>query len=159
MHGTSSLEGRNSCLFVCPASKKYIIYLHLSMHGTNSLEGGNFCLFVCPASKKYIIYLHLSMHERKRNNSKCMELPRPDGCKIALVIEGGGMRGCVSAGMACAIYYLGLRETIDVVYGCSAGSVVGAYFITEQLPWFGPEVYYDKLTTAGKSFIDTKRRK
>ena len=29
--------------------------------------------------------------------------------------------------------------------------------ITRQLPWFGPEVYYDCLTTAGDQFINTKR--
>jgi len=67
------------------------------------------------------------------------------------------MRGCVTAGMVCAIDYLGLRECVDVVYGSSAGSIIGAYFVTGQLPWFGPEVYYDQLTTAGRSFIDTSR--
>ena len=59
--------------------------------------------------------------------------------------------------MVCAIDYLGLRDCVDVVYGSSAGSIIGAYFVTGQLPWFGPEVYYDQLTTAGKSFIDTGR--
>ena len=59
--------------------------------------------------------------------------------------------------MVCAIDYCGLRDCVDVVYGSSAGSIIGAYFITGQLPWFGPEVYYDQLTTAGKSFIDTGR--
>ena len=41
--------------------------------------------------------------------------------------------------------------------GSSAGSLVGAYFIAGQMPWWGPEVYYDKLTNRGSSFIDTKR--
>ena len=67
--------------------------------------------------------------------------------KIALVVEGGGMRGCVSAGMVCAIHCLGLSDTIDVVYGSSAGAVISAYFVSKQLPYFGPEVYYDSLTT------------
>lgn len=67
------------------------------------------------------------------------------------------MRGCLSAGMVCALHHLGLEDTFDVVYGSSAGTVVGAYFITRQLPWFGPEVYYDRLTTAGRKFIDTRR--
>jgi predicted acylesterase/phospholipase RssA len=80
-----------------------------------------------------------------------------DGCKVALVIEGGGMRGCVSAGMVCAIHHLNLTDTIDTVYGSSAGTIVGAYFVAKQLPYFGPEVYYDRLTTAGRRFIDTKR--
>ncbi len=111
-------------------------------------------------SKEHPDYVHpvaQLLHERKRNNSKCVEGGRPDGYKVALVVEGGGMRGCISAGMICALHHLGLRETVDIVYGSSAGSMIGAYFVTGQLPWFGPEVYYDKLTTAGKEFIDTKR--
>ena len=67
------------------------------------------------------------------------------------------MRGCLTAGMVTAIHHLGLEDTVDVVYGSSAGTVIGAYFITRQLPWFGPEVYYDALTTAGDRFINTKR--
>jgi predicted patatin/cPLA2 family phospholipase len=81
---------------------------------------------------------------------------REDGFKIALAIEGGGMRGCVAAGMVSALPYLGLEDTVDVVYGSSAGSLVGAYFIGRQLPHFGPEVYYDVLTSAGKEFIDAQ---
>jgi predicted patatin/cPLA2 family phospholipase len=41
---------------------------------------------------------------------------RSDGKKIALAIEGGGMRGCVSAGMATAVWYLGLKDSVDIVY-------------------------------------------
>ena len=99
------------------------------------------------------------LHERRRTKSPLTPTTekRPDGFKVALVIEGGGMRGCLSAGMVAAIHYLGLEDTFDIVYGSSAGTVIGAYFITRQLPWFGPEIYYDSLTTAGKQFIDTKR--
>ncbi|KAL3809075.1 hypothetical protein ACHAXA_007860, partial [Cyclostephanos tholiformis] len=85
-------------------------------------------------------------------------LPVPDdGYRIALAIEGGGMRGCVTAGMVAAIHHLDLSDAFDVVYGSSAGTVIGAYFITRQLPWFGPELYYDSLTTAGDGFINAKR--
>jgi predicted patatin/cPLA2 family phospholipase len=77
-----------------------------------------------------------------------------DNHKIALVIEGGGMRGVVAAGMATAVWYLGLADAVDVVYGSSAGSLVGAYFIARQLPYYGPEVYYKYLPLAGESFID-----
>ena len=93
------------------------------------------------------------LHQRRRSPSSKGD----DECKVALVIEGGGMRGCVTAGMVCAIYYLGLQDTIDVIYGSSAGTVIGSYFNTRQLPWFGPEVYYDSLTTAGRKFINTRR--
>jgi len=112
-------------------------------------------------SKNHPEYVHpvaKLLHERRQTGSVGIEgSSRPDGYKVALIVEGGGMRGCISAGMICALHHLGLRDTVDVVYGASAGSIIGAYFITGQLPWFGPEVYYDKLTTAGKEFIDTKR--
>lgn len=98
------------------------------------------------------------IHQRRREDAiSGTKFQRKDNKKVALVIEGGGMRGCVTAGMVTAIYYLGLENTFDVIYGSSAGTVIGAYFNTRQLPWFGPEVYYDSLTTAGKKFIDTKR--
>ena len=99
------------------------------------------------------------MHERRRTKSPLTPIgeSRPDGEKIALVVEGGGMRGCGSAGMVTAIHYLGLEDTFDVIYGSSAGTVIGSYFNTRQLPWFGPELYYDSLTTAGSEFIDKKR--
>lgn len=82
---------------------------------------------------------------------------KSDGCRVALSIEGGGMRGCVSAGMICALGHLNMTSAFDVIYGSSAGTIVGAYAITDQLQWMGPEVYYDQLTTAGRTFIDTRR--
>jgi predicted acylesterase/phospholipase RssA len=122
----------------------------LSVKGDTQILGS-------PDRPDYVHPVAKLLHERKRNQSMCVEGTRPDGAKVALVVEGGGMRGCVSAGMVCALQHLGLRDAVDVVYGCSAGSIIGAYFITGQLPWFGPEVYYDKLTTAGREFIDTRR--
>lgn len=77
---------------------------------------------------------------------------RSDGYKIALAIEGGGMRGCVSAGMTAAMIFLGLQDTIDVVYGSSAGAMIGAYFISRQAD--GIQIYYNYLTAAGKRFIN-----
>src|SRR3954469_8168705 len=46
---------------------------------------------------------------------------RPAGARIALVIEGGGMRGAVSGGMALALDELGLAHAFDAAYGSSAG--------------------------------------
>eukprot|EP00986_Skeletonema_menzelii_P008287 scaffold3437_cov145-Skeletonema_menzelii.AAC.19 len=112
--------------------------------------------------------LHERRHEIKKvktenendsvnSNPVYRTMPPNDGYRIALAVEGGGMRGCVTAGMVAAIHHLDLEDTIDVVYGSSAGTVIGAYFITRQLPWYGPEVYYDMLTSAGTDFINTKR--
>jgi predicted patatin/cPLA2 family phospholipase len=57
---------------------------------------------------------------------------RTDGRRIALVIEGGGMRGVVSAGMAAAIEQLGLRDAFDEVHGASAGAFNGAFLLAGQ---------------------------
>ncbi len=47
--------------------------------------------------------------------------------KIYTNPPGGGMRGCVPAGMVCAIEQLGLRDAFDAVYGSSAGIYVHIY--------------------------------
>lgn len=70
---------------------------------------------------------------------------RADGYKVGLAIEGGGMRGVLSAGMAAALKYLGLQDAIDVVYGSSAGSIIGAYFVSGQVPLYGASIYYDSI--------------
>jgi hypothetical protein len=75
---------------------------------------------------------------------------RADNATVALAIEGGGMRGCVAAGMAAAIASLGLCDTIDKVYGSSAGSVVGSYFVSRQMC---VDVYVDILPAAKRLFV------
>ena len=54
--------------------------------------------------------------------------------KLALVIEGGGMRGVVSAGSLLALDQLGFRNVFDEVYATSAGGVNAAYFLSGQFP-------------------------
>jgi predicted patatin/cPLA2 family phospholipase len=49
-----------------------------------------------------------------------------DGSRLALALEGGGMRGVVSAGMAAAIERLKLTRCFDLVVGTSAGALNGA---------------------------------
>jgi predicted patatin/cPLA2 family phospholipase len=55
---------------------------------------------------------------------------RDDPYRIALSIEGGGMRGTVSAGMALALHELGLVPAFDAVYGSSAGAITGAWLLS-----------------------------
>src|ERR1700744_5722963 len=57
---------------------------------------------------------------------------RSDGRRVALVIEGGGMRGVVSAGMTAAIEQLGLRDAFDEVHGASAGAFNSAFLLAGQ---------------------------
>jgi len=55
---------------------------------------------------------------------------RDDGFRVALAIEGGGMRGTVSAGMAFALDELGLVTAFDAVYGASAGAITAAWLLS-----------------------------
>jgi predicted patatin/cPLA2 family phospholipase len=57
---------------------------------------------------------------------------RDDGHRVALAIEGGGMRGTVSAGMALAISELGLLPLFDAVYGASAGAISAAWLLSSR---------------------------
>jgi len=73
---------------------------------------------------------------------------------LALVIEGGGMRGAVSAGMAAALSTLDLLDVFDSIHGSSAGAVVGAYLVSRQLC---TDIYTDIMPAAGSRFASTRR--
>lgn len=79
---------------------------------------------------------------------------RKDDLKIALAIEGGAMRGVVSAGMVAGLEYLGLLPAFDVIYGTSAGAINGAYFVAGQAA-FGASIYYDEINNS--QFINPLR--
>ena len=53
-----------------------------------------------------------------------------DPHRVALVLEGGGMRGVVSAGMTAALERLGLTPCFDLVVGASAGAINGAALLS-----------------------------
>jgi predicted patatin/cPLA2 family phospholipase len=55
---------------------------------------------------------------------------RTDGHRVALAIEGGGMRGTVTGGMALALHELGVMGAFDAVYGSSAGGITGAWLVS-----------------------------
>ena len=67
---------------------------------------------------------------------------RTDGYRVALAIEGGGMRGSVSAGMALAVHELGMLDAFDAVYGASAGALSAAWLLSSRpqglLGWIDP---------------------
>jgi predicted patatin/cPLA2 family phospholipase len=50
--------------------------------------------------------------------------------RVALVVEGGGMRGAVSGGMAMALHELGMAERFDAAYGSSAGALNALWLIS-----------------------------
>lgn len=57
---------------------------------------------------------------------------RDDQAHSALIVEGGALRGIVSAGIVCQLQALGLNNVFDSVHGTSVGAITGAYFIAEQ---------------------------
>jgi predicted patatin/cPLA2 family phospholipase len=80
--------------------------------------------------------------------------PHDDGVSIALVVEGGAMRGVISAGMVWALEDLGLVDAFDAIYGSSAGAINAAYFLAGQAG-LGTSIYYEDINNA--RFIDLRR--
>ena len=92
------------------------------------------------------------LRERKQGGSRPGERRDPD--RLALVIEGGGMRGVVSAGMTAALERLGLTKCFDLVVGASAGAINGAALIA-GVARHGPATYSGPL--ASRSFVNPAR--
>lgn len=90
--------------------------------------------------------------ERRAVQSKPGE--RNDDFKVGLAVEGGGIRGVVSAAMLTFLEDFGYADAFDEVYACSSGAVNAAYFIMRQT-WFPLSIYYDDLTTG--EFLDFRR--
>ena len=75
---------------------------------------------------------------------------RPADARIALVVEGGGMRGAVSGGMALALDELGLRDAFDAAYGSSAGTLNAMWLVSgrvrEGIPtWVDPRLVHELI--------------
>ncbi|GAA2800993.1 patatin-like phospholipase family protein [Saccharopolyspora taberi] len=80
---------------------------------------------------------------------------RRDGHRIGLAVEGGGMRGVVSAAMLAALEDLGLPFTaFDAIYGTSSGSINCAYYVGGNT-WYPLSIYFDDLST--REFVDFRR--
>ena len=88
-------------------------------------------------------------HDNRNDDDDESKIPH-----LALVIEGGGMRGAVSAGMAAALSTLDLLDVFDSVHGSSAGVIVGAYLVSRQLC---TDIYTDIMPAAGSKFASTRR--
>jgi predicted patatin/cPLA2 family phospholipase len=89
---------------------------------------------------------------RRRTNTK--PTTRTDDHHVALVIEGGGMRGVAGGAMVTALEKAGLRDSFDSVHGSSAGAAAGAYFVAGQAE-LGTKIYYEDLN--GPEFISPIR--
>ncbi|WP_081879938.1 patatin-like phospholipase family protein [Nocardia sp. NRRL WC-3656] len=91
---------------------------------------------------------------RARRDSGSLPHHRSDGARVALTIEGGGMRGVTSAAILTQLDDYGFKNAFDVVYGSSAGAINGAYFLTQD-SWYPLSIYYEDL--AGREFVDFSR--
>jgi predicted patatin/cPLA2 family phospholipase len=69
-----------------------------------------------------------------------------DGRRLALIVEGGAMRGVLSAGCVLALEILGCCNVFDEVYGTSAGAVNAAYFLASQCE-LGISIYFDDISS------------
>ncbi len=85
------------------------------------------------------------MRQRKRDGSRPGH--RNDGARLGLAIEGGAMRGVVSAGMLKALEHLRLLDTFDAIYGSSAGAINGAFFLTSQA-FYGINIYFEEINNS-----------
>jgi predicted patatin/cPLA2 family phospholipase len=90
------------------------------------------------------------MRERRREGGRADS----SGRKLALIVEGGGMRGVLSAGALLAMDVLGFRTVFDEVYATSAGAVNAAYFLSGQ-GRLGITVYFDDINN--RRFINLLR--
>jgi predicted patatin/cPLA2 family phospholipase len=76
---------------------------------------------------------------------KSRQAGHKDNYRLALALEGGGMRGVVSASMMMALRDLGVDRVFDCFYGTSSGSINLAYFAGGG-SWPEVAIYYDYLT-------------
>lgn len=79
---------------------------------------------------------------------------RNDPFKIGLCIEGGAMRGVISAGQIIVLELLGIKGVFDVIYGASAGAFNGAFFAANQA-LYGTQIYLDHANSS--KFISLRR--
>ncbi|MEN3305766.1 MAG: hypothetical protein V7603_1968 [Micromonosporaceae bacterium] len=91
---------------------------------------------------------------RRRREKNEAPGSRSDDFKIGLAVEGGGIRGVVSAAMLCALEELGMARAFDAVYSASSGAINSAYFLIGG-SWYPLSIYYDDLAT--RKFVDFRR--
>lgn len=65
----------------------------------------------------------------RRLKEKSVPTRRRDAFRLALVVEGGAMRGVVSSGMLWALEEAGFLPCFDLAVGCSAGALNASSFL------------------------------
>jgi predicted patatin/cPLA2 family phospholipase len=91
---------------------------------------------------------------RMRRETHSIRKHRADPHHLALVIEGGGMRGVVASAMATALQKRSLLNSFDSIHGSSAGACAGAYFLAGQAG-LSTRTYYEDINN--RRFINRRR--
>ncbi|HWN80890.1 MAG TPA: patatin-like phospholipase family protein, partial [Candidatus Udaeobacter sp.] len=93
---------------------------------------------------------------RVRERIAAQSLPgqRADSWHLALVVQGGAMRGVFTAGALCGLEALGARPAFDSIHASSGGAVNSAYFLAGQVE-LGTSIYYEDVNN--RQFIDFRR--
>ena len=92
-----------------------------------------------------------ALHERLRSGRPARATT---GCCSRSRAAGCARFG--AAGMVAALHHLNLTDAFDGVYGSSAGTLIGAYFLSRQLPLYGCSIYPDQFPSAGREFLDLR---
>jgi predicted patatin/cPLA2 family phospholipase len=95
----------------------------------------------------------LALEHRLRSKTKPGHRDATDRMKIGLAVEGGGMKGVVSAGACGELLRLGMYDCFDAVYGSSAGAMNLTYYLAKQPE--GVLAYEEDLVDG--AFFDIKR--
>jgi predicted patatin/cPLA2 family phospholipase len=69
---------------------------------------------------------------RERARAGSVPGRRADPHVVCLAVEGGGMRGAVTAGMCLVLAEAGLIPSFDRIYGCSSGAIAGCFAAAGQ---------------------------
>ena len=80
--------------------------------------------------------------------------PFDDAHRVALVAEGGAMRGVIAGGMVSAIEEAGFTNCFDLMIGTSAGVCALAYLRAGQAR-YGTRIFYEDINN--HSFINFRR--
>ncbi|XRB20484.1 patatin-like phospholipase [Pseudoscourfieldia marina] len=124
----------------------------LSLHALTD-SGGGTRGGECPIHSDGQTHPVLDILAKRRRENSCPER-RNDPFKVGLAVEGGGMRGCVTAGMLKALSELGFdANCFDAAYGSSAGACNLTYYFSKQME--GVDVYANNLPDSG--FISLRR--
>ena len=95
------------------------------------------------------------LHRRRESQSGPGDRDPSDHDRLAVLVEGGGMRGVISAAALAALEDLQFKSAIDGLIASSAGAMNSAYFASSTDTWYYLSIYFDHL--ASRQFVNFAR--